>query len=161
MLFGLIKGAAAAAADFAKDVKTCMKWIRFGSGRTSSSNGGNSLSNILDYREEFPSLEPIFRVIDRFRLKSLMSTPPEAWIHGNGSVTSPASQTHTGSTGIDGIKSKNLSKRHLVSRQSEFELLSPSRHQLAYTRVGSRKLDTPTKVKKCYVCSRTKNFHSP
>jgi hypothetical protein len=105
MLFGSIKGTAAAVADFATDVMTCKKWIRFGNGRTASSNGENSLASILDYQEEFPSLEPIFRVINRFQVKSLMASPPVSWIYGNGSVTSP---------GVTNTHGKHRDRRHRI-----------------------------------------------
>jgi hypothetical protein len=88
MLIGSIKGAAVASADFAADIMKCTKWIKFGNGRTTTSNGGNSLGSVFDYRADFPSLRPFFEVIDRFQVKNGRVSPPEAWIRGNNSVTS-------------------------------------------------------------------------
>jgi hypothetical protein len=51
-----------AAADFAMDVKTCEKWIKFGNGRTTTSNGENSYGNIFDFRvKNSPLSGPCFR----------------------------------------------------------------------------------------------------
>jgi hypothetical protein len=95
MLIGSIKGTAVASADFAADIMKCTNWIKFGNGRTATSNGGNSFGNVFYYRADFPSLRPFFEVIDRFQVKKGRVTPPTAWIHGNNSVTSPnATNTH-------------------------------------------------------------------
>jgi hypothetical protein len=96
-----------AAADFAMDVKTCEKWIKFGNGRTTTSNGENSYGNIFDFREEFSSLGPLFSVIDRYRVTEHKAAPPSSWLHGNFSVQSPG-VTNTHAKHKDGLNPTEL-----------------------------------------------------
>ena len=53
------------------------------------------MGSIFTFRNQWPSLEPIMRIIDLYHDPSPQKSPPEGWTQGNGSITSPsATVTH-------------------------------------------------------------------
>lgn len=75
MAVGFLRNAQAVAWDFAMDVNKSEKWIKFENDRNTNSNGGNSFGSILDYREEWQSLEPLICAIQRFQEPSPKANP--------------------------------------------------------------------------------------
>ena len=96
MIIGALSGAEAAVADFYTDTYASTNWILFGNGRTSSSNGRDSLGIVFDFPEDWPSLEPPMVVIDKYQDKSPTKTPQRGWNQGHFSVKSPGvTNTHS------------------------------------------------------------------